>query len=434
MLVVVACAAALPAQALAQGTPPTPPTPAAAPAQLRLEDAVRYAVSRNERARISDLNVDVADAAVEKARAAFLPIITMTGSDVQHANGPPHPPNIGTSAVTLNQPILNASAFPLYSQAKALADAQRAQNIDDKRLLAFNAATAFFAVLNAEDVVHAASNQLDMAKASFADASGRAQAQLASSNDVTRAQIDLSDAQRELEADKGLVDNAYVSLAFVLNWPVSAGSLVAPSATLTAAQQPTPKMDWLVGFAMAHRPDLLVAKHQLTAAQYFADEPLLRLVPVLGLQASASGTTNTPPSGFWYDALIGVTATWTIFDGGVRYADKHSRDAQEEIADLSLQQLVRNVDAQIRSAVALLVSSQLAYQQAGQAAASAKQSADETAILYRRDLAKMIELQDAKGARFTAEVNLATAEFSMAQAYLALRQALGLEALGTDYR
>ena len=62
------------------------------------------------------------------------------------------------------------------------------------------------------------------------------------------------------------------------------------------------------------------------------------------------------------------------------------------------------------------------------------QSVEETAILYRQGLARAIELVDATDQRFTAEVNHASAEFTMAQAYLSLRQALGLEPLGTELK
>ena len=51
---------------------------------------------------------------------------------------------------------------------------------------------------------------------------------------------------------------------------------------------------------------------------------------------------------------------------------------------------------------------------------AARKSADETAILYRQGLAKAIELVDANEQRFLAEVNFAEAEFSVANAYLAL--------------
>jgi outer membrane protein TolC len=115
----------------------------------------------------------------------------------------------------------------------------------------------------------------------------------------------------------------------------------------------------------------------------------------------------------------------------VRYADKHARDAQAKIAELTLQQLGRAVDAQVKSAVALLSSAQAALRVADEAVTASRLSVDETAILYRQGLAKAIELVNANEARFTAEVNYATAQDAMAIAYLALRQALGLEPLGT---
>ena len=56
---------------------------------------------------------------------------------------------------------------------------------------------------------------------------------------------------------------------------------------------------------------------------------------------------------------------------------------------------------------------------------AARKSASETAILYKQGLAKAIELVDANEQRFLAEVNHAEAQFSLANAYLALLQAMG---------
>jgi outer membrane protein TolC len=397
---------------------------------MSLQDAVQLTLSRNERAKISDLNVLVAEAAVEKARAGFLPIVTAGGQETQHAYAVNN--NVGTANLTVSQPLINASLFPLYSQAKELANAQHAQNVDDKRLLAFTAAGAFFTVLNAQDVVTAAEHQLENSKANLADTQARAEAGLTSSNDVTRAQVDMTGAAREVAADRGVLDNAYVQLAFTANAPVPA-SVVPPSATLTTAQQPAGAPEALVRFAMDHRPDVLVAKYQASAAHDFADEPMMRLIPTLGLQGQVL-TGNSLPAARVTDETVQATLTWTIFDQGVRYADKHSRDAQADIGELNLKLLDRNVDAQVRSTVALLVSAQAAFHVAEDSVKFARQNVDETAILYRQGLAKAIELVDANDSRFTAEVNYATAEFAMAQAYLSLRQALGLEPLGTELK
>jgi outer membrane protein TolC len=411
--------------AMADDAPPS--------SSLRYEDAVQLALTRNERAQISGLQVAVAEAAVERARAGFLPVVSISGTDLQHL-GPAgsSPSNVGNSNVTVNQPIVNAPAWPLYRQARALADAQHAQNVDDTRLLAFGAANAFFALLNADDFLRAAQRQLDMATANLADTQARAEAGLTSSNDVTRAQIDLASSARQVETDKGILESSYVQLAFTINAPVL-GPILPPSATLLAAQRAPGKLDSLVRFAMDHRPDLIGARLAAVAAHDFAGEPLLRLVPTLGVQGTATATTNPPPAtGRWNDETVTATLTWTLYDAGVRYADKHSRDAQASIADLSLQQLARSIDAQVRSSVALLVSAQSAFHVAEDAMKAARQSADETAILYNQGLAKAIELIDANDTRFTAEVNYASAEYAMAQAYLNLRQSLGLGPLGTE--
>lgn len=401
---------------------------------MRIADAVSLALTRNERARISDLNVVVAEANVERARAGFLPVVTAGATDQQHAYAPSDHAsnNLANASVVINQPLINASAYPLYAQAKNLADAQRAQNDDDKRLLAFAAANAFFAVLDAAAVLQAAQSQLDTAKANLADAQARADAGLTSSNDVTRARIDMASSAREVEVGQGNVDTAVVDLGLLVNAPVVA-PLTPPSDTLSAAQKPPGDVEPLVSFALAHRPDVAATRYQTNAAHDFADEPLLRIVPTLGLQGQATATSSAGASR-WHDEWLQATLNWTLYDAGVRYADKHSRDAQASIADLTLRELARTVDAQVRSAIASLAASQGAFRVAVDAVESARQSVDETQILYKQGLAKAIELIDANDSRFAAEVNYASAEYAMAQAYLGLRQSLGLDPLGTELR
>jgi outer membrane protein TolC len=147
-----------------------------------------------------------------------------------------------------------------------------------------------------------------------------------------------------------------------------------------------------------------------------------------------SATTNAATSGKWHDESLAATLTWTLYDAGVRYADKHSRDASAEIADLTLVALVRNVDSQVRGAVVTMLASQTALRASERAMEASRHSVDETAVLYKQGLAKAIELVDANDSRFIAEVNYAQAEYSLALAYIALRQALGLDPLGTEVK
>jgi outer membrane protein TolC len=129
-----------------------------------------------------------------------------------------------------------------------------------------------------------------------------------------------------------------------------------------------------------------------------------------------------------------VTLSWQIWDGGVRGADAKSRDAQAAIADLNTEALARSIEAQVRGAVAALVSAQQALLGARDAMEASRKSEKETATLYHQQLAKAIELIDANEQQFVAEVNYASAEYTVANAYLALRQAMGLDPIGTELR
>lgn len=405
---------------------------------LRIEDAVSLAVARNERARVADLDVTVAAAAVDRARTAFFPTVGVAGNYTQKpddvvATGKNSYTAI--ASVTVTQPLLVASAFPIYAQSKRLLEAQQAQSKDDKRSLAFDAARAFFVALSADAVLAAANTRLDTAKANLKDTHERVVGQYVSTNDETRATIDYANAVHDVENDKGSARIAYIALAYTINAPVPA-RLEAPTALLAAGRAPIPPVDGLVRLALSRRPDLLAKRKTAVAAHDFALEPMLRLVPTIGLsgQFALSSDETLLGHGFYNNESLQVTVSWPLFDAGVRYADKRSRDAQASIADWTTTELERTVDEQVRSSVVSLEAAQNALGAAGQALDAARKSADETAVLYKQNLAKAIELVDANDQRFLAEVSYATAEYSVALAYLSLRQSLGLDPIGTDLR
>jgi outer membrane protein TolC len=436
---------ASPARGAGSASPSSAPpgVPAAAPElvaePLRLDRAVALVLARSEVAKIADEQIVVAGAAVEKARVGFLPVITASGVDTARPydvvrNGTTVTPYTQvTGGANIAQPVINLPAWPLYRQAERLLDAQKATSTDTKRVLQFTAAQAFFGVLASEAVLAAANRRLDTAKASLEYAQARVQAQLNSSNDVTRANLDLASALQEVAADDGNVKNAYVVLGFVLNAKVS-GTLVPPEDTLQAAGKPPPPADALTTLALSRRPDLHAARWAAVAAHHFADEPLLRIAPTLGVTMGMTGSTLPMGSGYYTDETLVSTLTWQLYDAGNRYADKHSRDAAARVADLNEQLLIRQIDEGVQTALTQLGSTQAQFKAAGDAVASARKNVEETSTLYRQGLATALELTDANDSRFEAEVAYSGAEYAMALAYLALRQATGLEPVGTELK
>lgn len=394
---------------------------------LTIDEAIRLALTRNERAQIADLTTEEAKAALEKARYAFFPIVNLSANGALRPTDKPK--TTASTGLQLTQPIFAPSAFPLYSQAKHALEAQLASTADAKRVLAFQTAHSFFAVLLAQHVVEAAQRELDTANANVADTDAQFKAQLVSANDVTRARINQAGSVRELATDKGNLAASYVALAFMLN-AKAAGRLAVPTALLDAGKQPIASVDPLVAQAIAQRPDLVAQRASALASHDFAREPRWRLLPslmfVAGLDASSNTSSNPMMNNSGFDGSLALALSWTIFDGGNRYADAHSRDAAAAIADLNASELARSIESDVRTAAANLSAAQDALTGAKDAADQSAKSAEETAILYRQGLAKAIELVDANEQRFEADVSYAEAEYAVAAAYLDLRQALGL--------
>jgi outer membrane protein TolC len=392
---------------------------------LTIDQAVQLALSRNERARITELDVVQAHAGVDRARVAFLPVLAAAGQYELHPRDKA-PKNVASGDLELTQPIFAPSAFPLYDEAKHLLEAQLSQTVDDKRVLAFDAARAFVAVLLAQRVVEAAQKELLTANADVADTDAQFKAQLVSSNDVTRAKINLAGTERDLATEKGDYDAALVALAYILN-SKPPSHLADPTALLDAGKKPLGTIDPLVGQGIAQRPDLAAHKSAAVAAHDFAREPRWRFLPSLGFIGELAATTDPQGNPAYHtDGFIGAQASWDIWDAGARAADAKQRDAAAQIADLQTDMLARSVENDVRTAAAQLAAAQNALSGAQDAVDASRKSADETAILYRQGLTQAIELVDANEQRFAAEVSYAEAEYAVVSAYLALRQAMGL--------
>lgn len=393
----------------------------AAAESLTLEQAIQLTLTRNERSAITDLEVTIAESDIIATRANFLPVVDLSAS----GNYRPLADENRTSAQTtlsISQPIFNPSAFPLRDQAKHQLEARRSLRIDTRRRLAFETANAFMAVLLADQVVQAAQRKLETAATNLATTDAQVKAQLVSANDVTRAQISLSTATRDLSVAKGNLKSAYVALEFLINGKID--GVTPPTALLVAGQQVLGDEAGLVASSITRRADLMANKQLAIAAHDFAREARARYLPAFELGGQLTGQADN--AGSELSALVGISARWTLWDSGSRRADVKARDARARIADLETQALVREIEADVRSAAAF-ASRQQALEAATMARDAARKGAGEASILYRQGLAKAIELVDANDQRFTAEVNHATSEFDVARAYLSLRLAMGFD-------
>lgn len=403
-------------------------------AALSLETAVTLALELNERAAKANLRVDAAEGQVVRARSAFLPSLTAGTQATFRPEKDRSGRNVaGSGTVQLSQPLIAPSALPLYSQAKSLLEAEQHSARQDRRTVGFDTARAFLQAKTTERLLEAAKQRLARAAANAESSKARAEAGLASTNDATRASLEVASSSREVVLAIGNVERARLQLGFLLGRPL-VGALAESSKVLASAERAAGRADELARAAESKRPDVLSAHARTEAARDSAKEPLYRLAPTLGASALVRVTPDALVGEPVQDTSFLLSLSWALFDGGARYGDRRQRLAQAESTALDEKLLRRSVAVDVGLALASLEAARESYRIAGEAVEAAQKNGEETLILYNTGLARALELTTANAQRFDAEVSRATAKLSMEQAYLELRFALGLDVLGEDAR
>lgn len=402
------------------------PIVAAQDAPLTIERAVELAMTRNERAAIAETTVEAAEARVRRARTAFLPRVDVSGTWRNDYSNPTDR-TLSTGAL-ITQPLFEPRVFPLYRQARFARDAARLNATESTRLLGYDAAVVFLSTLSDEQVLLAAERRRDFAQTNLDDVRARFEAGLVSSNDVTRAELELATAVRGVAQAAGNVQASRVELENLLKSDV--GALAPPSTLLDAADNAPDSSETLIAEAQARRSDVAASRAEVEALRAFTDETRARFLPSVTATAQTRNINDGPLTDRENDGFVGVGFTWPVFDAGQRAADRAERTALVRGAELELELQLRDVERQMRSAAVQLTTEQASLREAAAALRAARKNADETTVLYREGLASALELADATQRLFEAEVAEVTARYRMALAYLSLREAEGIAPVG----
>ncbi|WNG47695.1 TolC family protein [Archangium minus] len=428
-------------EARAQEQQPAPASGQSTQEPLTLERAVSLASERNETTLSAQARAEAAEARVAQARAFFFPRLVVNGGYTRRPQERTR--QVGEETVVLQRAnaldanaiasvtLFDARGFPLYQAAKRDSEATALDAKEARRQVAFQAATAFLSTLGLQQVADAAERRLAYARQSLEEAQARAQAGLASTNDVTRAQLDVATAEAELADAVGQAETSRLQLGYLLVVP-EVGALAPPETLLGEASRPVDSFAGLADKALERRPDILSSKLRIEQQRALAREPLARLFPSLTASAQGSVTNEAGLNGQTFNGFLSVDLTWTLFDGGTRYAERRERLALTRIQELDTAARVRGVDVSVESAHVSLRTAQAALSRSQVAFDAARQNAEETTILYRQGLASSLALSDAQVRQFEAEVSLAQARYALGTALLELRSAVGLDPLGKE--
>jgi outer membrane protein TolC len=407
--------------------------------ELALEEAVNIGLENAPLiiARIGDYVA--AQQRVNQALAPLLPQLTGSGSygrlrSISTVTGAAGYTDFGSASVTASQLLFDfgrtwAAKDVAKSSAEALKEVLEAQKLDIAQLVK----TQYFTLLLSKRLVQVNLAALDRAEVNLRSAKGFFQVGTQPKSFVTRAEVDVANARVNVIRAQNAVNLARVALNTAMGIAVNAPTEVR---NLLAYQEFPTNRDLLVSEALRNRPEYRQVKAQAEAADASVRQTFRDFFPSLFGSGTygVTGVTGAPAfnsrstSGFidsGNEWNVGLTLSWSIFDGGARIARYKEAKASLEAS----QARVRDAELQIWQNV------EQSYLNLGEgeerigAAQKAVESAEENYQLARgrfdAGVANIIELTDAQLALTQAQSDEAQALSDYRIAIARLERALG---------
>jgi outer membrane protein TolC len=244
-----------------------------------------------------------------------------------------------TGNVVVRQTLYNARAFPLLRQARS-SIAMAEMGVEQTAFqLERSVVDAYFAALGLQRFVDISRQNVELAQLSLERAEAAFEVGVGNRFDVTRAQVELSGAERNQLAAETSYQVAVAQLGLLLNQD-SSFEVVAP----------TELNDGSIGSSVAldsFRPELRALDLQLELNEHRVREQEVLWLPTFAIQgvANVQPTTAFNPRAVRWN--IALTADWQIYDSGLRRTERRRREFDVITAQLQREQLVDQLSTEL---------------------------------------------------------------------------------------
>jgi TolC family type I secretion outer membrane protein len=417
---------------------PQPGGMAAPEAPLGLAEVIDLALCRNPKTRAAWANARIEASLAGAAQASYLPSLAGdVGGRRQRSR------TEGESAQTVRQGSANLSLSYLLFDFGG-----RAANLENRRQL-LNAAIAqqdvtrqavFLEALQAFYQVHAQTAALEAAKASeaaaeksFRAADARHRAEVATPADKLQAQTAFSQASLNRIRIEGQLRNAQGTLANVIGLDAhQAVRLEDPGAALAGALSGngsgsapdfSARLDALIAFAKAQRPDLAAAEARYQAAKAAVDVARSQGLPTLNLSA-ASGRQRSDGLDSRSGSL-NVTLNIPLFTGFSTSYQIRAAEARLEASAIEQEQLAQQASLDVWQAWQALRTATQSLESTADLLASAEASERVALGRYQAGVGNILDVLNAQSALADARMQRIAAAYDWNINRAALASALG---------
>lgn len=405
---------------------------------ITLQRAIEIALQQSPSVKQTRAQIESAEARIQSAKVAQRPTVNLQASiaesssrQVTDATGtttggffdPKLSTGLSASAswriYDFGQTAANIRAAELSAEATAAGLSTTTLDVRTNVAIAYLEAIARTRLITvAQTTVASEDAHLDQARKFVA-------AQAKDPIEVVQAQARAANARSALAQAQS---NAALSIANLR----SAMGVVDPQVSYTVeGTWPTPptddppQLDALVGNARTRRPEIIALDKQITAAEAEVTAARAERRPVLSAQANTQwgpAQDNWSPQPSW---TAGLTLSWSLYDGGRSAADVRAAKAGVMAAEAQRDALLVQLTSELDAARQQIVAHRANVAASNEAVTAARAQLKLADARYTQGLGSQIELADAQTAVTTAEGNLITAEWQLADAWTQLRRALG---------
>ncbi len=398
---------------------------------LTLTKAVDLATSYHPSLRSAEASVQSAAGAYRQAFAGYLPTVSFSSS-ASHTQGvfvfnPSSPPpyqdyNTFTALLSAQQTVFDfGRTIGRVSAGTDFEDASKLDQTATRNTVISNVEIAFYSVTQAAAVVRVNEEAVDAAQRHLAQARGFYLVGRRPQLDVTKAEVDLANANVNLITARNGLQVARVQLENMIGVRIPPSVVIKDTFDVELA---VPPLDSMTSVGMANRPELLAARARVSGSSSLTTAAISQHLPII----SAGGTYQW--SDFKLSPLyprwnVGLTFTLPVFQGFAIDAQVQQARANEEIARATLTQLEQDAILEIDQ-------NYLAVKEAQErvwATVKLVQQAEQALILAERQYAAgvgtQLDVTDAQLTRSNARITRIQALFDLNSSFVRLRRSIG---------
>jgi len=406
--------------------------PAGAPASdsLGIEQAVAIALEHQPAMRQSSANREAAQAGLTIARSNYFPQITGTAT-LTHTDGafvfsPTVTPtnqryNTYTTGIAATQTVLDfGKMVSKVIAGSQLVDAAAYDDYATRLSVIMNARVSYYGLMQAVQVVSADQEAVDKAEEHLKQTRAFYSVGTRAQFDVTKAEVDLANANVALIKAKNGAKIAQLQLEDAMGIQSASPILVTSS---FPADSFALSLDSVRAFARQHRPELLAAAARVEANKSLVTAAWAQHMPNLVASGAYNWTNfNLPLLSRWN---IGLTLTFPIFQGFATQAGVDQARAGEESAQATYDLLQESIMLEVEQYYLNLRAAQEEIAATDKLVEEAEQSLTLAEKQYAAGVGGLIEVTDARQSLADAHITRIQSLYDYSTALVRLHLAMG---------